>query len=149
MKKCAILLLLGLPQFSQGEYKSYAPCYGCSSSVGRVILPSLHGLHGYLVDCQWSEWSWSACSVTCGSGGTQTGSRYILTSPTGGGRPCGHVTRCRRDCDGPPCPVQCQWGQWSPWACQGNCYKISLDSNFTMLQDVSKKISSCFNRFQH
>lgn len=71
-------------------------------------------------DCQWSPWSWSGCSASCGRG-RQVGVRYKLSPARNGGRQCDNeVTRATRECEvQQPCPVDCLWGDWSGWACSG------------------------------
>jgi hypothetical protein len=60
-----------------------------------------------LVDCRWSEYSpWSKCSKSCGSGGVQTRTRFIIQAPVGeGAQPCEGEQAETRECpDIPECP---------------------------------------------
>ena len=66
-------------------------------------------------DCQWTEWSWGACSASCGRG-RQTASRQVLRPSTRGGRPCGFVYRASRECEVASC-----CGAWSAWSCSVTC----------------------------
>ena len=61
----------------------------------------------HLVDCRWSELSpWSRCSLTCGPGGLQTRSRFIVQEAIGDGAPCvGDQTETRECPDNPQCPT--------------------------------------------
>ena len=94
------------PPVSRCSSCSYSPC-SCPSPAP--------------VDCEWSPWSWSACSVSCGAGGRQEATRFITRYSQHGGRPCGSVTRASRDCQQQQvCPTDCVWGQWSQWGCSGN-----------------------------
>ena len=70
------------------------------------------------INCEWSSWSWSQCSATCGPG-VEVGSRYVTRYSDLGGRPCGSETRKTRSCNLGACAIHCQWGEWSPWACSG------------------------------
>lgn len=78
------------------------------------------------VPCKLTEWSeWDPCTVTCG-GGQQQHTRYVETYPTNGGAECDDVlieTRgCEEQCCDDKLPVDCVWGQWSPWsACSADC----------------------------
>ena len=111
-----------------------SPCSSCSS-YSPCSCPS----QTPAVDCEWSSWSWSACSVSCGPGGRQEATRSITRYSQYGGRPCGSVTRASRDCQGlEVCPTDCVWGQWSTWACSGN--NISLSSHISPL-DISLPVS--------
>jgi hypothetical protein len=59
-----------------------------------------------LVDCRWSELSpWSKCSLTCGPGGIQTRSRFVVQPAFGeGAQPCEGGQIETRDCqDIPEC----------------------------------------------
>ena len=95
---------------------SYTPCSSCQR-----------------VDCEWSPWSWSSCSTSCGRG-RESGTRSILRKSRNGGQPCGSVVRATRDCQGPPCPVDCVWGDWTDWACSGTW---NSDSSFNQLNQSS------------
>ncbi len=52
----------------------------------------------------------SACSVTCGAG-VITLYRSVVTPAQSGGAPCPSLT-VETPCNGPPCPVDCQVGEW-------------------------------------
>ena len=54
------------------------------------------------VDCKYGDWVWDDCSITCGEGGFQIGTRPILIEASGGGDPCDEETVDGRSC-GDPC----------------------------------------------
>jgi len=57
--------------------------------------------------CPLTEWTeWSKCSVTCGKG-TQTRSRDFLIPSM-----LGRTFPEERDCENPPCRVDCNWCEW-------------------------------------
>uniref|UniRef100_A0A4W6FVS8 Thrombospondin 1 n=1 Tax=Lates calcarifer TaxID=8187 RepID=A0A4W6FVS8_LATCA len=74
-------------------------------------------------DGSWSHWSpWSSCSVTCGSG-VITHIR-LCNSPTPqlGGKDCEGEGRQTKKCQMPECPINGNWGPWSPWdTCSLTC----------------------------
>ena len=120
-----MVLVLSLPP-GDCDYLQAPPvsrCSSCSSSYSPCSCPSPAP-----VDCEWSPWSWSACSVSCGAGGRQEATRFITRYSQHGGRPCGSVSRASRDCEGEEgeCPADCVWGQWSQWGCSGNKHLSSL-----------------------
>ena len=87
----------------------YLPQYICSSC--DTPLTPIH--------CEWSSWSWSQCSATCGPG-VEVGRRFVSRYSDRGGRPCGSKTRDTRTCNLGPCVTNCLWGQWTAWACSGD-----------------------------
>ena len=54
------------------------------------------------INCEWSAWSWGACSVTCG-GGTQSGSRTISQQAANGGTECTGETTTTQPCNTESC----------------------------------------------
>uniref|UniRef100_A0A914WDX9 Apple domain-containing protein n=1 Tax=Plectus sambesii TaxID=2011161 RepID=A0A914WDX9_9BILA len=77
------------------------------------------------MDCTYSDWSaYDTCSVTCGSGGTQTRTRTIESEPTGAGLACDESTLtesqpCSASVD---CPVDCVYSEWSDFGdCSVSC----------------------------
>lgn len=68
------------------------------------------GIGNIPIDCVLSDWSdWSECS-----GGLQTRTRTVVTSPQYGGNPCGPTIETR-DCEEPLPPVDCLVSEWSEW----------------------------------
>ena len=133
-----MVLVVSLPP-GDCDYLQAPPvsrCSSCSSSYSPCSCPSPAP-----VDCEWSPWSWSACSVSCGAGGRQEATRFITRYSQHGGRPCGSVSRASRDCEGEEgeCPADCVWGQWSHWGCSGN---ISLLSHLSSLISLHLMIVS-------
>jgi hypothetical protein len=74
------------------------------------------------IDCIASSFgAWSACSKTCGTGGTQIAHRSISQEARYGGTACTNVSR-QRGCDGAACPVDCTMQAWGTWStCTKTC----------------------------
>jgi len=83
------------------------------------------------IDETLSEWAeWSACSVTCGSGGVQDRQRSIATEANYCGRPLDATYHLReyQQCSNlmnMTCEdrIHCEFGAWTDW--QGNCSDCS------------------------
>jgi hypothetical protein len=75
---------------------------GCADSVIERNVSCSAGCG----DCVVVANAWSACTVTCGDGGTQTRTRSVAVAQSGAGSACGSVTPDTRPCEGsPPCVV--------------------------------------------
>eukprot|EP00440_Ansanella_granifera_P010536 gb/GFBE01011429.1/.p1 GENE.gb/GFBE01011429.1/~~gb/GFBE01011429.1/.p1 ORF type:complete len:1322 (+),score=241.23 gb/GFBE01011429.1/:1-3966(+) len=70
--------------------------------------------------CEWKEWAeWSECSVTCGDGkGNRTRDRIPARY---GGEECVGPEWQEGLCQPGSCPVDCQWDDWTDWACTVTC----------------------------
>uniref|UniRef100_S4RTI8 Thrombospondin 1 n=1 Tax=Petromyzon marinus TaxID=7757 RepID=S4RTI8_PETMA len=103
----------------------------CDSVNNPCEGPSIQGRTCQLKACDkrvrqdggWSFWSpWSSCSVTCGAG---VNTRIRLCNspvPQMGGDECDGSGRENQKCEMEPCPVDGQYGPWSPWsACPVTC----------------------------
>lgn len=75
-------------------------------------------------DCKWNAWtSFSACSVSCGTG-QKSKTRTKLRTQFGGGRPCQDpkISEIKLMCEAFPCPIDCSWAEWGAWtACLVSC----------------------------
>uniref|UniRef100_A0A7N9AUD5 Thrombospondin 1b n=1 Tax=Mastacembelus armatus TaxID=205130 RepID=A0A7N9AUD5_9TELE len=74
-------------------------------------------------DGNWSHWSpWSSCSVTCGSGVITRIRLCNSPTPQFGGKACKGEGRQTETCQKSPCPINGNWGPWSPWdTCSLTC----------------------------
>ena len=86
------------------------PCAG--NGTGITLCP---------VDGTWQRWNnWTACSVTCGGGGTRTRTRFC-NEPQHGGKYCEGVNLQQEPCtNSKPCPVDGYWSDYTGW---GTCSK--------------------------
>ncbi|MED6275796.1 Hemicentin-1, partial [Characodon lateralis] len=64
--------------------------------------------------------SWGPCSVSCGGGSRQRTRLCASPAPQHGGRKCEGNDVHTDFCNGNPCPISGNWGQWSSW---GSCSK--------------------------
>lgn len=76
-------------------------------------------------DCQWSGWTSSKCSSTCGRGSYYK-KRTIKVPSAFGGKPCdGNETEVHECKDLKPCPtptpVNCLLDKWSDWSACSTC----------------------------
>lgn len=92
--------------------------------------------HPCPVDCIWGNWSaWSSCDATCG-GGKQSRTRPERTEAAFGGKQCIGSSKETRDCGLTPCPVDCEWTEWSLWS---NCSKDCGGGSKERARDVKVK----------
>ena len=69
----------------------------------------------------WASSLFSACSDTCGPG-SQSRTRYQETPAADGGIPCEGPVDQTRDCEIKPCPIDCEWDDWTAWSeCNEEC----------------------------
>ena len=70
--------------------------------ISIIASDSNYGILNHLffisVNCQWSSWTWRACSKTCGYGGVKYGSRRKVRHARNGGRRCSGGSSIRRSC---------------------------------------------------
>ncbi|MEQ2163443.1 hypothetical protein GOODEAATRI_030219, partial [Goodea atripinnis] len=64
--------------------------------------------------------SWGPCSVSCGGGSRKRTRLCASPAPQHGGRKCEGNDVHTDFCNGDPCPISGNWGQWSSW---GSCSK--------------------------
>jgi len=114
------------------------PAKGIGKSCGSIPLSEVEqctkeNSPGFIVscggpiptDCQFTDWTETACSATCG-GGYWTRKREIKSPSTNGGASCkGNLTRVEA-CNAFPCNsneqcVDCSLGQWSAWDACSSC----------------------------
>jgi hypothetical protein len=75
---------------------------------------------GLVQDCEVSAWQPGPCSAECGTGTRQL-TRNVISPAGPAGNPCPNLTRSE-ECNRHPCPVDCELGNWSPWAeCSRTC----------------------------
>ncbi|XP_078700026.1 uncharacterized protein LOC144926865 [Branchiostoma floridae x Branchiostoma belcheri] len=75
------------------------------------------------VNGNWSQWSsWSTCDVTCGFGSQWRNRSCDNPPPQHGGTNCTGSSVDLQICEGPPCPINGNWSQWSSWStCDVTC----------------------------
>jgi hypothetical protein len=90
--------------------------------------------------CQVNNWSqWSACSVTCGGGGTRSRNRAITVVDACGGNECPSDLSESEGCGGACCAANCALNAWSPWsACSVTC-----GSGMRSRSRTKKTVESC------
>ena len=93
-------------------------CSGDSYSLGDPCIEE-----DCPVNCEWSSWSWSGCSVTCGIG-ERIGTRTVDLPRAGQGRDCSGDRILREPCTLPAC---CNWGTWSEWSVTSDVLVLARD----------------------
>lgn len=98
--------------------------YRTASCSARVVESSTPCTSATCRDCVESMGSWSACSLSCSTLGSQSRSRVVSVAPLGRGRACTLPVSELRACSPapPPCPIPCAVSAWSAWsACNAPC----------------------------
>ena len=78
---------------------------------------------GCPVHCQWSDWAdWQSCTSSCGSGKISRFRSKTAHASNGGAECTGADTESAACPELPPCPVDCEWDDWTEWAaCSVTC----------------------------
>ena len=97
------------------------------------LLPCPHwGWHGNgfprPVDGEWGPWSPGTCSASCGRGTLIRTRQCNNPSPKFGGANCPGFAKegSMKTCSSYPCPVDGEWGPWSPGTCSASCGRGTL-----------------------
>eukprot|EP00929_Paragymnodinium_shiwhaense_P115847 TRINITY_DN8499_c0_g8_i1.p1 TRINITY_DN8499_c0_g8~~TRINITY_DN8499_c0_g8_i1.p1 ORF type:complete len:5046 (+),score=966.34 TRINITY_DN8499_c0_g8_i1:123-15260(+) len=96
--------------------------HGGRHCKGTTIEEGVCNTRGCPIDCQWFEWDlWHTCTKTCG-GGDRMRERQKRQAAAQGGQQCVGAYKEHQACGTWDCPVNCKWGEWSPWSkCSKSC----------------------------
>lgn len=104
------------------------------------------------VHCVVGSWgSWGSCTKTCGTGGTRTKRRKIITHDDHGGFVCPETAEtepCKKGLNGfvGPCPINCLVSQWGSWhAYNGGGKKVQRLRTVTREAKFGGKVGQCNN----
>jgi len=100
-----------------GPLEVVAPCH----PMPNENPPTGCGTVSAAVDCQWSSWNSTACSLPCG-GGALTRTR-TMTPAQNGGKPCNGTITEAGSCNTQACPDgdDCVWNDWNDWGACDKC----------------------------
>ncbi|XP_076098968.1 uncharacterized protein LOC143068637 [Mytilus galloprovincialis] len=93
-------------------------CEGNKTDIGICENPPCP------IDGNWSTWlTWGECSLTCGDGGSRQRNRTCSDPvPMFGGNECDGDGLTTGPCQDNPCPINGDWGHWTPWEkCSKTC----------------------------
>lgn len=99
------------------------PQYGGQSCTGDSYETSVCYGYNCSVDGNWGQWSkWTTCSVTCSIGTHSRNRQCDSPEPQNNGLSCSGNSVEENTCTQDPCPVNGNWGPWSPWnQCSHTC----------------------------
>jgi len=94
--------------------------------------------HQCPINCVLSAWSdYSSCSKTCGTGGIQIRTRYILVDPVHNGTSCEALEMNTTCANISQCPSHCEVSEWSAWGtCSEDCGTGTWSRSRSIVQQV-------------
>jgi len=110
---------------SRGREIKVKPLYGGNACNGSSSDVRTCDQVGCPVQCKWSDWStYGSCTSSCGSGQHSRTREKSVVAQNGGADCTGDDKETDACPDLPPCPVDCEWDDWSEWeACSITCGK--------------------------
>ncbi|KAL5010908.1 hypothetical protein ScPMuIL_013213 [Solemya velum] len=119
-----------------GAEEYHRRCYGeiCPGGEGNYETKTVACERGPCpVDGNWGEWTpWGSCQQTCGEETITYNRSCNNPAPSANGQPCSGDDEKTESCGLDPCPVDGNWGEWTPWgSCQQTCGEETLTYNRT------------------
>ncbi|GIY13520.1 hypothetical protein CDAR_68362 [Caerostris darwini] len=112
-------------QFRLRECNNPEPLHGGSFCYGETKEEQECNIAECPINGEWGDWNeWSLCSSSCGGGTRERKRKCDSPAPAFGGHFCIGQHSQIDYCNNAECPVNGDWGSWSPWgSCSSSCNK--------------------------